>query len=177
DPDHVAGEAGGRPGIGQRQRRDRRHRSGAGRTRDGGRGLVRVAAAGAGRPAAPAGRCLGDPGEAGAGPDLRGASDRVDHVAVRRCRHVLWALACVALAGCGSSGAAGTRSGTTPGGPVWTHPVNGTILNAADGRPVAWAGVDGVISSAVADGHGGWYIAGGFTHVDGRPTRYLAHIR
>jgi PQQ-like domain len=35
---------------------------------------------------------------------------------------------------------------------------------------------NGLISAATSDGHGGWFIAGGFTTVDGRIRPHLAHV-
>jgi hypothetical protein len=57
------------------------------------------------------------------------------------------------------------------------HPANGVILAAASGRPVAAVDANGPISDAVADGRGGWFIAGGFSIVDGRRRANLAHVR
>jgi hypothetical protein len=55
--------------------------------------------------------------------------------------------------------------------------VNGTVLDAATGRRVAQVTTDGAITGAAADGRGGWYIAGGFSAVDGVGRPHLAHIR
>ena len=54
-------------------------------------------------------------------------------------------------------------------------------LSAATAKLVAgWpevTGGAGVVTTSVADGSGGWYIAGSFTHVGGLARRDLAHIR
>ena len=50
------------------------------------------------------------------------------------------------------------------------------ILDAATGRPRGFVSVDGAITAATSDGHGGWYIAGGFSKVDGVQRSNLAHI-
>jgi hypothetical protein len=41
----------------------------------------------------------------------------------------------------------------------------------------AWPEVDGPVAALAADGTGGWFIAGNFAHVGGRPRGGLAHIR
>lgn len=51
-----------------------------------------------------------------------------------------------------------------------------TIVGTNDGQPVAQLHTDGIVTSAVSDGQGGWYIAGGFTEVNGEPRAHLAHI-
>ncbi len=56
------------------------------------------------------------------------------------------------------------------------RPANGMILDAATGEPRGFVSVDGAITSATGDGHGGWFIAGGFSTVDGEPRSNLAHI-
>jgi len=50
------------------------------------------------------------------------------------------------------------------------------ILDAATGQPRGFVNVNGAITAATGDGHGGWFIAGGFTRVDGVPRSNLAHI-
>jgi outer membrane protein assembly factor BamB len=56
------------------------------------------------------------------------------------------------------------------------RPANGMILDAATGKPRGFVRVDGAITAATGDGHGGWFIAGGFSQVDGVPRSNLAHI-
>ena len=56
------------------------------------------------------------------------------------------------------------------------RPANGMILDAATGEPRGFVSVDGAITAATGDGHGGWFIAGGFSTVDGVPRSNLAHI-
>lgn len=51
-----------------------------------------------------------------------------------------------------------------------------TIVGTDDGEPVAQLHADGIVTSAVSDGRGGWYIAGGFTMINGEPRAHLAHI-
>jgi hypothetical protein len=53
---------------------------------------------------------------------------------------------------------------------------NGTILDAASGRPVAHVTTDGAITGAAPDGRGGWFIAGAFLAVNGESRAHLAHI-
>jgi outer membrane protein assembly factor BamB len=50
------------------------------------------------------------------------------------------------------------------------------ILDAVTGEPRGFVRVDGAITAATGDGHGGWFIAGGFSKVDDVPRSYLAHI-
>lgn len=83
---------------------------------------------------------------------------------------------CLVAAACGSSGSHSTSAGTRTAPVPATHPVNGTILDAASGRAVGVVSANGMISAATADGHGGWYLAGAFTRVDGRPRAHLAHV-
>jgi hypothetical protein len=45
-----------------------------------------------------------------------------------------------------------------------------------NGKPVAQLQTDGIVTSAVSDGQGGWYIAGGFTEINGEARAHLAHI-
>jgi hypothetical protein len=56
------------------------------------------------------------------------------------------------------------------------RPANGMILDAATGEPRGFVSVDGAITAATGDGHGGWFIAGGFSKVDGVPRSNVAHI-
>jgi hypothetical protein len=42
---------------------------------------------------------------------------------------------------------------------------------------IATVGAGGALRAVVADGAGGWYIGGLFTHVGGVPRTNLAHIR
>lgn len=51
-----------------------------------------------------------------------------------------------------------------------------TIVGSNGGQSVAQLQTDGIVTSAVSDGQGGWYIAGGFTEVNGEPRAHLAHI-
>jgi hypothetical protein len=87
----------------------------------------------------------------------------------------------VSAIGCGCT-PTGTRAAAPStagrgGGRPGAHPANGMIVAASSGRPVAAVDVDGPITAAVSDGRGGWFIAGGFTAVDGRPRASLAHVR
>ena len=83
---------------------------------------------------------------------------------------------CLLAVACGSSAAHSTSAGTRTAPVPASHPVNGTILDAASGREVGAVDANGMISGATADGHGGWYLAGAFTRVDGRPRAHLAHV-
>ena len=51
-----------------------------------------------------------------------------------------------------------------------------SIVGTNGGKTVAQLKTDGIVTSAVSDGQGGWYIAGGFTEVNGEPRAHLAHI-
>jgi hypothetical protein len=50
------------------------------------------------------------------------------------------------------------------------------LLNAASGRQIARISANGVIDAAVADGHGGWFVGGGFTLLDNQRHIGLAHV-
>ncbi len=52
----------------------------------------------------------------------------------------------------------------------------GVILDAKSGRALAAFRVDNPIRAAIPDGSGGWYIGGGFVHVNGVLRKRLAHI-
>ncbi|MBD0328794.1 MAG: PQQ-binding-like beta-propeller repeat protein [Thermoleophilia bacterium] len=45
-----------------------------------------------------------------------------------------------------------------------------------DDGPVQPLRADGIITSAVADGRGGWFVAGGFTRINGERRAHLAHL-
>jgi hypothetical protein len=87
---------------------------------------------------------------------------------------IVAAVVCLTLSGC-QGGAAAPAPSAQPA-PRPSFPVDGTILNAKTGRPLARVRVDGPITAAVSDGHGGWYIGGGFTTVDGHRWVGLARI-
>jgi hypothetical protein len=50
------------------------------------------------------------------------------------------------------------------------------ILDARSGRILARVPIDDLITSAVPDGRGGWYVGGFFTRIGGQPRRGLAHL-
>lgn len=50
------------------------------------------------------------------------------------------------------------------------------ILDTGSGRVLARVPVNHVITSAVPDGRGGWYVGGSFTRIGGEPRRGLAHL-
>jgi hypothetical protein len=52
----------------------------------------------------------------------------------------------------------------------------GVILDAITGKALVAFRVNNPIRTATADGQGGWYIGGGFIHVEGRLRKRLAHI-
>jgi PQQ-like domain len=52
----------------------------------------------------------------------------------------------------------------------------GVILDAKSGRVLAALRVNNPIRAAVPDGKGGWFIGGGFIHVNGVLRKRLAHI-
>ena len=50
-------------------------------------------------------------------------------------------------------------------------------LDAVSGATLgAFPQVSGPVRAIVSDGHGGWFIGGSFTHIDGRPHGSLAHV-
>jgi hypothetical protein len=53
----------------------------------------------------------------------------------------------------------------------------GVILDAKTGKALSAFRVNHAIRAAVPDGEGGWYIGGGFVHVNGVLRKRLAHIR
>jgi hypothetical protein len=52
----------------------------------------------------------------------------------------------------------------------------GVILDAKTGKALAAIRVNNPIRAAIPDGDGGWYIGGGFIHVNGVLRKRLAHI-
>lgn len=57
----------------------------------------------------------------------------------------------------------------------WTG--QGVPVSAATGSPAdAYPHVVGAVAVAAADGHGGWFIGGGFGSVAGSARRFLAHV-
>jgi beta-propeller uncharacterized protein DUF5122 len=94
---------------------------------------------------------------------------------------VVWAsclVLVVVVGGCSGHGspAASGESNARKQSVKPQRPANGTILDATTGEPRGFVSVDGAITGATADGHGGWFIAGGFSRVDGVPRSNLAHI-
>lgn len=64
--------------------------------------------------------------------------------------------------------------GFTQVGP-WTG--QGVPVSATTGRPSAdYPQVVGEVTVSAADGHGGWFIGGGFVRVGGKERRYLARV-
>jgi hypothetical protein len=55
-------------------------------------------------------------------------------------------------------------------------PSIGVVLNAKTGRALAAIRENHPIRTAIADGHGGWFIGGGFIRVNGVLRKRLAHI-
>ena len=53
----------------------------------------------------------------------------------------------------------------------------GVILDASTGKALGAFRVNNPIRTATSDGQGGWYIGGGFIHVNGQLRKRLAHIR
>jgi hypothetical protein len=92
------------------------------------------------------------------------------------CALVAFSIVC----GCNSSSAGSSspaHGGTAFESPGGARSANGMIVDAASGRAVAAVSADGIITAAVADGSGGWFIAGSFTQVDGQPRANVAHVR
>ncbi len=92
------------------------------------------------------------------------------------------------LAGCGgtshvgsSTSTSATSAETTPSttttrnAPVTPGRTAGVVLDAYGSRVATVAG-DGPISTAAADGRGGWYVAGSFTSLAGQRVHGLAHL-
>lgn len=50
----------------------------------------------------------------------------------------------------------------------------GAIVSAEGVRPLR---ANGIITAAVPDGEEGWFVAGGFTEINGEPRAHLAHVR
>jgi hypothetical protein len=50
------------------------------------------------------------------------------------------------------------------------------IMDARSGRILARVPIDDLITSAVPDGRGGWYVGGFFTRIGGHPRRGLGHL-
>jgi trimeric autotransporter adhesin len=84
------------------------------------------------------------------------------------------------LVGCSHSDASRTPSSPSsdpaPQVRPVSQPTSAAILSLATGRALAFVRSDQPITGATADGHGGWYIGGGFTTVNGRSRPHLAHI-
>jgi len=84
----------------------------------------------------------------------------------------------------GAAGCSGSHSGITH--PESLRVLNhlsakqsafGVILDAKTGRALAAFRVNNAIRTAIADGHRGWLIGGGFIRVNGQLHKRLAHIR
>src|SRR4029453_13430408 len=89
----------------------------------------------------------------------------------------LVALSVLVLACSSSRGAAGDGGSLTQLRHLSPEQQNfGVILDAKSGRAVAAFRVDNPIRAAIPDGSGGWYIGGGFVHVNGVLRKRLAHI-
>jgi hypothetical protein len=58
------------------------------------------------------------------------------------------------------------------------HPERGsvTLLDAASGRQLAHLTANGAVVTAIADGRGGWFVAGSFTRLGGLSRVALAHL-
>lgn len=88
---------------------------------------------------------------------------------------ILCALMCLVGCGC-TSGGGGVNPKATPVTVSAAQPANGMIIDAASGRAVAAVNANGPITGAVADGSGGWFVAGAFTTIDGHARANLAHV-
>lgn len=51
-----------------------------------------------------------------------------------------------------------------------------TVVATDTGEETGRVRANGIITSAVSDERGGWYISGGFTEINGEPRSHLAHI-
>jgi hypothetical protein len=100
---------------------------------------------------------------------------------VRSTTRALTTLAIVlVLAGCGGGSTSSTSSstvtrGTTPSPRPPLGHVVAAILDASGWLVTTLTG-DGPIATAVADGKGGWFLAGSFAQLDGTPEHGLAHV-
>ena len=89
----------------------------------------------------------------------------------------LVALSLLVLACSSSRGAAGEGGSLAQLRHLSAEPQNfSVILDAESGRAVAAFRVDNPIRAAIPDGSGGWYIGGGFVHVNGVLRKRLAHV-
>lgn len=99
-----------------------------------------------------------------------------------RARTILLGVAVLLSAG-GATGVAlssATRTARRPHAlrqapPLRPDPLRAVILTAA-GSLRAAVRSDGPIAADAPDWHGGWYLAGPFTRIDGRPAPALAHL-
>jgi len=81
------------------------------------------------------------------------------------------------LAGCSGHHAAPNRRSLTVLKHLTAEPANfGVILDAETGQAVAAFRVNNPIRAAIPDGKGGWYIGGGFIHLNGVLRKRLAHV-
>ena len=55
--------------------------------------------------------------------------------------------------------------------------IHAIALTDAGARTAMWVDADGLVSAAVPDGSGGWFIGGNFSHVAGQRRAGLAHVR
>jgi len=55
--------------------------------------------------------------------------------------------------------------------------IHAVALADAGARTAMWVDADGLVSAAVPDGSGGWFIGGNFSHVAGQRRAGLAHVR
>lgn len=63
-----------------------------------------------------------------------------------------------------------------PGAGAQSPRPSALVLDAASGRVLARIAVDDLITAAVPDGRGGWYVGGFFTRIGGKPRTRLAHL-
>ena len=52
----------------------------------------------------------------------------------------------------------------------------GAVVGVRSGAKLAAIRANGIVTSAAPDGHGGWFVSGGFTRIQGQPRAHLAHI-
>ena len=83
----------------------------------------------------------------------------------------------LAVAGCSGHHAASNRSSLAVLRHLTADRANfGVILDRETGKAVAAFRVNNPIRAAIPDGEGGWYVGGGFIHLNGVLRKRLAHI-
>jgi hypothetical protein len=106
--------------------------------------------------------------------DVAAALGRIRDVRVRAAAFVFLALAAAGCAGKHTTDSASLRVLNDLSAKQNNF---GVILDARTGKALAAFRVNNPIRAAIPDGNGGWYVGGGFIHVNGQVRKRLAHIR